>query len=152
VHEPVTFVNAPLIADERGITVEESKSSQSLDYVNLVEVRAEAKGQTVSVAGVLVGKRDNEKLVRVYGYDLDMAFADNMVFFRYEDRPGVVGIVGTLLGDAGVNIANMQVGRQTEGGEALMALAVDSPIPAPTLDRITEQARLRDARLVSFTE
>ena len=152
VHEPVTFVNAPLIAEERGITVEESKSSQSLDYVNLVEVRAEAKGETVSVAGVLVGKRDTERLVRVYGYDIDMAFADNMVFFRYEDRPGVVGIVGTLLGDAGVNIANMQVGRQTEGGEALMALAVDSPIPEPVLVRITEQARLRDARPVTFTE
>jgi D-3-phosphoglycerate dehydrogenase / 2-oxoglutarate reductase len=152
VHEPVTFVNAPLIAEERGIAVEESKSSQSLDYVNLLEVRAEAKGETVSVAGVLVGKRDTERLVRVYGYDIDMAFADNMVFFRYEDRPGVVGIVGTLLGDGGVNIANMQVGRQTEGGEALMALAVDTPIPEPTLARITEQARLRDARLVTFTE
>jgi D-3-phosphoglycerate dehydrogenase len=60
--------------------------------------------------------------------------------------------VGTLLGDGGVNIANMQVGRQTEGGEALMALAVDTPIPEPTLARITEQARLRDARLVTFTE
>ncbi len=152
VHEPVTFVNAPLIAEERGITVEESKSSQSLDYVNLVEVRAEAKGETVSVAGVLVGKRDTERLVRVYGYDIDMAFADNMVFFRYEDRPGVVGIVGTLLGDSGVNIANMQVGRLTEGGEALMALAVDTPIPEPILARITEQARLRDARPVTFTE
>ncbi|MGH2816922.1 MAG: phosphoglycerate dehydrogenase [Actinomycetota bacterium] len=152
VHEPVTFVNAPLIAEERGITVEESKSSQSLDYVNLVEVRAQAKGETVSVAGVLVGKRDTEKLVRVYGYDIDMAFADNMVFFRYEDRPGVVGIIGTLLGEGGVNIANMQVGRKTEGGEALMALAVDSPIPEATLSRITEQARLRDARLVTLTE
>jgi D-3-phosphoglycerate dehydrogenase / 2-oxoglutarate reductase len=152
VHEPVTFVNAPLIAEERGITVEESKSSQSLDYVNLVEVRAQAKGETVSVAGVLVGKRDTERLVRVYAYDIDMAFADNMVFFRYEDRPGVVGIVGTLLGDGAVNIANMQVGRKTEGGEALMALAVDTPIPEPTLARITEQARLRDARLVTFTE
>jgi D-3-phosphoglycerate dehydrogenase len=152
VHEPVTFVNAPLIAEERGITVEESKSSQSLDYVNLVEVRAQAKGETVSVAGVLVGKRDTERLVRVYTYDIDMAFADNMVFFRYEDRPGVVGIVGTLLGDGAVNIANMQVGRKTEGGEALMALAVDTPIPEPTLARITEQARLRDARLVTFTE
>jgi D-3-phosphoglycerate dehydrogenase / 2-oxoglutarate reductase len=152
VHEPVTFVNAPLMAKERGISVEESKSSQSLDYVNLVEVHAQAKGETVSVAGVLVGKRDTERLVRVYGYDIDMAFADNMVFFRYDDRPGVVGIVGTLLGDGGVNIANMQVGRQTVGGEALMALAVDSPIPEETLIRITQRARLRDARLVTFTK
>jgi D-3-phosphoglycerate dehydrogenase len=149
VHEPVTFVNAPLLAKERGITIEESKSSQSLDYVNLIEVRAACEGDTVSVAGVLVGKRDTERLVRVYGYDLDMAFAPVMAFFRYVDRPGVVGIVGTLLGEAAVNIANMQVGRQTVGGEALMGLAVDSPIPQDVLEGIVSKAGLRDARLIT---
>lgn len=147
-HEPVTFVNAPLLAKERGISVEESKSMQSLDYVNLVEVRAEAKGETVSVAGVLVGKRDNERLVRVYGYELDMAFHPVMAFFRYEDRPGIVGIVGSLLGDAGVNIANMQVARQSEGGEALMGLALDSPLSPDVLRSIVEGASLSDAKLI----
>jgi D-3-phosphoglycerate dehydrogenase len=151
-HEPVTFVNAPLLAKERGISVEESKTSQSLDYVNLIEVRAESKDETVSVAGVLVGKRDTERLVRIYGYDLDMAFEPIMTLFRYEDRPGIVGIVGTLLGEAGVNIANMQVARRTEGGEALMALAVDSAIPQDVLDRIVERALLRDARLVVLSD
>ena len=146
-HEPVTFVNAPLLAKERGISVEESKSSQALDYVNLVEVRAECQGETVSVAGVLVGK-DTERLVRIYGYDLDMAFAPIMAFFRYDDRPGIVGVVGSLLGEAGVNIANMQVARRDQGGEALMGLAVDSPIPDDVLEKITEQASLRDARLI----
>ena len=149
VHEPVTFVNAPHLAKERGITIEESKSSQSLDYVNLIEVRASSEDETVSVAGVLVGKRDTERLVRVYGYDLDMAFAPVMAFFRYVDRPGVVGIVGTLLGEASVNIANMQVGRQTVGGEALMGLAVDSPIPQDVLEGIVAKAGLRDARLIT---
>ena len=148
VHEPVTFVNAPLIAKDRGISIEEAKSSQSVDYVNLVEVRATAKQDTVSVAGVLVGKKDTERLVRVYGYDLDMAFAPIMAFFRYADRPGVVGVVGTLLGEAGVNIANMQVGRLTEGGEALMGLAVDSAIPEDVLASIVDRAKLGDARLV----
>ncbi|MGH2730324.1 MAG: NAD(P)-dependent oxidoreductase, partial [Actinomycetota bacterium] len=148
VHEPVTFVNAPLIAKERGISVQESKSSQSLDYVNLVEVRAESRDETVSVGGVLVGKRDNERLVRLYGYDIDMAFAPIMAFFRYADRPGIVGVVGSLLGEAGINIANMQVARQAEGGEALMGLAVDSPIPEDVLNTIVERAHLRDARLI----
>ncbi|HVF53153.1 MAG TPA: phosphoglycerate dehydrogenase [Actinomycetota bacterium] len=148
VHEPVTFVNAPLMARDRGISVEEAKSAQSLDYVNLVEVRVGCKGETVSVAGVLVGKRDTERLVRVYGYDLDMAFAPVMAFFRYEDRPGVVGTIGTLLGRAGINIANMQVGRQTEGGEALMGLALDSPVPDEVLAGIVADAELRDARLI----
>ena len=147
-HEPVTFVNAPLLAKERGISVEESKSSQSLDYVSLVEVRATCRGETTSVAGTLVGKRDEERLVRAYGYDVDMAFSPFMAFFRYQDRPGIVGIVGTLLGEAGVNIANMQVGRQDQGGEALMGLAVDSPIPEDVLAAITERAQLRAARLV----
>jgi D-3-phosphoglycerate dehydrogenase / 2-oxoglutarate reductase len=148
VHEPVTFVNAPLLAQERGISVEESKSSQSLDYVNLVEVRADCEGETVSVGGVLVGKRDNERLVRVYGYDIDMAFSPVMAFFKYEDRPGIIGIVGTLLGRAGVNIATMQVGRRAQGGEALMGLAVDSPIPEDILDEIVRRAELRNARLI----
>ena len=152
VHEPVTFVNAPLLAKERGITTEESKSPESLDYVNLIEVRVEAQDETVSVAGVLVGKRDTERLVRVYGYDLDMAFAPVMAFLRYEDRPGIVGIVGSLLGEAGVNIANMQVGRRSEGGEALMGLAVDSPIPQEILDRIKQEASLTDTRLIVLSE
>jgi D-3-phosphoglycerate dehydrogenase / 2-oxoglutarate reductase len=152
VHEPVTFVNAPLLAQERGISVEEAKSSQSLDYVNLIEVRAECEGETISVAGVLVGKRDNERLVRVYGFDIEMAFSPVMAFFRYEDRPGIVGIVGTLLGRAGVNIANMQVGRRAQGGEALMGLAVDSPIPEDILDEIARRAELRNARLIVLDE
>ena len=148
VHEPVTFVNAPLLAKERGISTEEWKSPQSHDYVNLMEVRAECRDETVSVAGVLVGKKDTERLVRVYGYDLDMAFAPIMAFFRYDDRPGIVGIVGSLLGEAGVNIANMQVARQSEGGEALMGLAVDSPIPDDVLADISARASLNDARLI----
>jgi D-3-phosphoglycerate dehydrogenase / 2-oxoglutarate reductase len=152
VHEPVTFVNAPLLAQERGISVEESKSSQSLDFVNLVEVRADCEGETVSVGGVLVGKRDNERLVRVYGYDIDMAFSPVMAFFKYEDRPGIIGIVGTLLGQAGVNIATMQVGRRAQGGEALMGLAVDSPIPEDILDEIVRRAELRNARLIVMDE
>jgi len=147
-HEPVTFVNAPLLARERGIGVEESKSSQSLDYVNLIEVRISGKDETVSVGGVLVGKRDTERLVRVYGYDLDMAFHPIMAFFRYVDRPGIVGSVGTLLGEAGINIANMQVARKAEGGEALMGLAVDSPVPDEVLNRIAEEAQLKDAKLI----
>lgn len=148
VYEPVTYVNAPLLAKERGITVEESKSAESLDYVNLVEVHATTKGETITVGGTLVGKRDNERLVRIYSYDLDMAFHPTMLFLRYDDRPGVVGTVGTTLGEAGVNIANMQVSRLSEGGEALMTLAVDSEIPDDVLKRISEQAKLRDAKLI----
>jgi D-3-phosphoglycerate dehydrogenase / 2-oxoglutarate reductase len=151
-HEPVTFVNAPLLARERGILVEEARASQSLDYVNLLDVRAHCSGDVVSVAGTLVGKRENERLVRVRGYELDMSFHSAMAFFRYVDRPGVVGIVGSLLGEAGVNIAGMQVARQTQGGEALMGMAVDSPIPQPVLDEIVERVQMRDARTIVLND
>jgi D-3-phosphoglycerate dehydrogenase len=146
VHEPVTFVNAPFLARDRGIGVEESRSPQSHDYVNLMEVRARCRDDVVTVAGTLVGKRDNERLVRVRGFELDMSFHRHMAFFRYEDRPGIVGIVGGRLGRAGVNIANMQVARLSQGGEALMGLAVDSPIPQEVLDEIVREAGVRDAR------
>lgn len=150
VHEPVTFVNAPLLAKERGIAVEEARSSESLDFVNLIEVHAECKDETVSVAGVLVGKRDNPKLVRVYGYELDMQFSPYFALLRYEDRPGIVGIVGSLMGEARINIANMQVARQSEGGEALMCLAVDSPVPEDVLSNIADRVQARDARVIEL--
>ncbi|MGH2825443.1 MAG: phosphoglycerate dehydrogenase [Actinomycetota bacterium] len=152
VHEPVTFVNAPLLAKERGISVEEARSSESLDYVNLIEVHAHSKDESVSVGGVLVGKRDHEKLVRVYGYELDMQFSPYFAFLRYEDRPGIVGIVGSTMGEAGVNIANMQVARQSEGGEALMCLAVDSPVPENVLHEIATKVNARDARLIELSD
>src|ERR687891_251000 len=135
-----------------GISVEESKSSQSLDYVNLIEASAQGEGDPVSVGGVLVGKRDNERLVRVFGYDLDMAFSPIMAFFKYVDRPGIIGIVGSLLGQKGINIANMQVARRAEGGEALMGLAVDSPIPDDILKDIVSNAELREARLIVLAD
>src|SRR5918992_5368502 len=150
VHEPVTFVNAPLMARDRGVSVEEARSSESHDYVNLVEVHAGCNNEVVSVAGVLAGKRNDERLVRAYGYELDTAFSEIMVMFRYVDRPGVVGIVGGLLGEAQVNIASMQVARLSEGGEALMTMSVDSPIPEGILDEIVERVKMRDARLIVF--
>jgi D-3-phosphoglycerate dehydrogenase len=136
VHEPVSFVNAPMIARERGLGVGERKSSLSHDFVNLMTLRAETEAGEISVAGTLVGKRDGERLVQVFDFDLDMAPARHMAFFLYEDRPGVIGTVGTLLGGAGINIASMEVGRKEAGGLALMGLTLDSPLPAPVLDEI----------------
>ncbi|MFM7719467.1 MAG: phosphoglycerate dehydrogenase [Actinomycetota bacterium] len=137
VHEPVSFVNAPVIAKERGIRVSETKSSVSSDYVNLVSVRADTDAGEVSVAGTLVG-RDAQRVLRVNGYDIEMAPADHMVFLAYEDRPGVIGTVGTILGESGVNIATMDVGRPSRGGTALMGLTLDQPVEPGTLERIVE--------------
>jgi D-3-phosphoglycerate dehydrogenase / 2-oxoglutarate reductase len=136
VHEPVSFVNASMIARERGLGVGERKSSVSRDFVNLMGLRAETEAGEISVAGTLVGKRDGERLVQVFDFDLDMAPARHMAFFLYEDRPGVIGTVGTLLGGAGINIASMEVGRQEAGGLALMGLTLDSALPAGVLEEI----------------
>jgi len=150
VHEPVSFVNAPVIARERELHVSERRSTLSRDYVNLLVLRARTDGGEVAVAGTVVGSREGERIVQVFDFDMDMAPARHMVFFLYEDRPGVVGTVGTLLGEAGVNIASMEVGRHGAGGDALMGLAVDSPIPPAVLSRIEQAVGTTRARALTL--
>ncbi len=152
VHEPVSFVNAPVIAAERGIALSETKSTVSRDYVNLISLRAETEAGEVAVAGTLVGRRDGDRLVQVFDFDMDMAPARHMAFFLYEDRPGVIGKVGSILGDAGINIASMEVGRKGAGGLALMGLTLDSPIPADVLARIGEAIGAEHARQITLPE
>jgi D-3-phosphoglycerate dehydrogenase len=136
-HEPVTFVNAPLLAAERGIEVTES---------------GEGSRGPVGVSGTTVGPRDHERLVAINGIPVDMAPARHMAFLFYEDRPGVIGRVGTLLGESGVNIGSMQVGRRKQGGEALMALTVDAGIPAGVLDRVEREIGAHDATFIQLTQ
>jgi D-3-phosphoglycerate dehydrogenase len=139
VEEPVTFVNAPLLAAERGVELGIVTSDDSPEFRNLVTVRGTlATGREVSVSGTLSGPRHVEKLTEVDGFDIDVVAAEHMVFLKYDDRPGVVGIVGRVLGDARVNIAAMQVSRREAGGEALMVLTVDSAIPAAALAEIAD--------------
>jgi D-3-phosphoglycerate dehydrogenase len=152
VHEPISFVNAPVIAAERGIALSETKSTVSRDYVNLVALRAETDEGEVAVAGTLVGKRDGERLVQVFDFDVDMAPARHMTFLLYEDRPGVIGKVGTMLGDARVNIAGAQVARKTAGGLALMAVTTDTHIPAEVLDRIASEIGADRVRQITLPE
>ncbi len=139
VHEPVSFVNAPIIARERGIAVSEMRSTVSRDYVNLIALRAETEDGDVSVAGTLVGKRDAERVTQVFDFEIEMAPARHMLFFTYEDRPGVIGRVGTILGEHEINIGTMEVGRKSAGGQALMGLTVDSSIPQEVIDRISRE-------------
>jgi D-3-phosphoglycerate dehydrogenase len=146
--DPVTFVNAPLLAADRGVSVTEVRSAASRDYVNLVVVRSD-EGE-ISVAGTTVGPRDVERIVAVNGVEVDMAPSEHMAFLWYEDRPGIIGTVGSMLGSAGVNIAGMQVGRREQGGEALMTLTVDSAVPAETMTAIAAEIGAHDATVVNF--
>jgi D-3-phosphoglycerate dehydrogenase / 2-oxoglutarate reductase len=137
VEEAVTYVNAPLLASQRGVEVSLSTDAVSPDWRNLVTVRGTLPGgQVVSVSGTLTGPRQIEKLVEVNGFDMEIAAAEHMVFLTYTDRPGIVGVVGQILGGEGINIAGMQVCRDARGGHALIVLTVDSAIPPGVLDDI----------------
>ncbi|MEX1047275.1 MAG: phosphoglycerate dehydrogenase [Actinomycetota bacterium] len=152
VHEPLSFVNAPVIAHERGIAIHESKSTVSRDYVNLISLRATSEDGEVSVAGTLVGKRGGDRIVRVLDFDVDMAPERNMGFFLYEDRPGVIGKIGSILGNSGINIASMEVGRKSQGGLAVMGLTVDEPIPDDVFDQMVKEIGAQHAHFVALPE
>ncbi|MER6217725.1 phosphoglycerate dehydrogenase [Streptomyces sp. NPDC048387] len=151
VDETVSYVNAPLFAQERGVEVRLTTSSESPDHRNVVTVRGTlADGQEVSVSGTLAGPKHLQKIVGVGEYDVDLALADHMIVLRYTDRPGVVGKVGQLLGEAGLNIAGMQVARAEEGGEALVVLTVDAKVPADVLAAISAEIGAASARTVNL--
>ena len=112
-------------------------AAESPDHRNLITLRGTlADGSQMSVSGTLVGLSQRERLVEVNDFVVDLEPTEHLAFFRYEDRPGMVGIVGRILGEAGVNIAGMQVSRNEKGGEALVALSVDSAVPADVLEDI----------------
>jgi D-3-phosphoglycerate dehydrogenase len=137
VEESVTYVNAPLLARDRGVEVTLLTSEDSPDWRNLVSVRGTmADGSIVSVSGTLTGPKQIERIVQVNGYDMEIVPTEHMAFFSYSDRPGIVGVVGKLLGEHEINIASMQVGRDSKGGKALIALTVDTGISADLLETI----------------
>jgi D-3-phosphoglycerate dehydrogenase len=138
VEQQVNYVNAPLIAAERGIEVAEEKESASRDYTNLVRVVLSAGGDDVEVSGTTIGPEHRLFLAGALGFAIDVELAERMVVLRYDDVPGVIGRVGTMFGAAGVNIANMAVSRTREGGKALMALTIDSAAPAGLLEELRE--------------
>ncbi|MBB3043666.1 phosphoglycerate dehydrogenase [Nocardioides soli] len=151
VEEQVSYVNAPLLAAERGLAVRLVIDPESPDHRNLITIRGTlADGSSVSVSGTLVGIGQRERLVEVNGFDLDIEPTQHLAFLTYADRPGMVGTVGGILGEAGVNIAGMQVSRQTPGGQALVALSVDTEIPAETLDDIEHAMSAVSARAVNL--
>jgi D-3-phosphoglycerate dehydrogenase len=153
VEDPVSYVNAPLLASERGVGVRLTTDAESPDYRNLITLRGTlADGTQVSLSGTLTGPRHLEKLVEVDGFDIEVTLSEHMAVFRYEDRPGIVGTVGRILGEATVNIAGMQVSRDRKGGHALVVMTVDGAIPGPVLDEIVAEIGAEAARQVDLTE
>ena len=132
--EPVSYVNAPQLAAERGVEVRESKTATTHDYVNLVSLR----GGDHAIAGTLAGMRGEPRIVMVDDHKLDVPPARHMLVVRNDDRPGVIGAVGSVLGtENGVNIEDMHIGR-IEGGTAMMALSTTGPVPPEAIEALRD--------------
>ncbi len=132
--QPVNYVNAPIVAADRGVEVVEETRRSSRDYKNLVAVSVDGR----RVAGTTIGTEDRQWLVSALGFQVEIELAPRMALLCYDDMPGVIGRVGTLFGTAGVNIANMTVSRSRAAGKALMALSIDSPVPDELIARLRE--------------
>jgi D-3-phosphoglycerate dehydrogenase len=140
--EEVNAVNAPAVAEERGIRVVESKQTTARDYTDLVRVQVTTGGGSVRVAGTLIGRRNRPHLIEAWGQRFDVQLEEHITLFRYRDVPGMLGRVGTEFGVHGVNIVSAAVGRQPDenatgdGRLAAMAITTSSPVPPDVVQRI----------------
>ncbi len=149
VDRQVNWVNAPLVAAELGVDVSEERRRSSRDFTNLIRVAVAANGDELRVAGTTIGREHRRWLVSAMGFELEIELAPLMVFFRYDDVPGVIGRVGTTFGQADVNIANMAVSRTRRGGKALMTLSIDTPAPPELQERLRAEG-FDDARFITL--
>jgi D-3-phosphoglycerate dehydrogenase len=130
--EPVSYVNAPRIAAERGVEVRDTSTATAHDYVNLISI----VGGEHSIGGTLVGLRGDPRIVVLDGHTIDLPPAGHMLVVRNDDRPGMIAFVSRVLSDAGVNIDDMHLGRSDRGEAALQVIATDQSVPAPVQDMI----------------
>jgi D-3-phosphoglycerate dehydrogenase / 2-oxoglutarate reductase len=161
VAENVNFVNAPAIAEERGIRVSELTESDARDYANLISVAAVADGRRIEVAGTTFGPRHRPHLVSAYGQSFNIELMKHLAVFRYSDVPGMIGKIGTVLGEHGINVASTAVGREPDhepdspagggsGRHAVMVVTVDSPIPDEVIREVVSFEGFQDGRAVTL--
>jgi D-3-phosphoglycerate dehydrogenase len=149
--EDVTYVNAPGLAADRGVTSSVITTPDSPGYRSMISLRAALNnGKSITVDGTLMGIRMVEKIIAIDGFDLDLPPTENLLFLRYADKPGVVGAVGNALGNAKINIAGMQVARVSAGGNALMALTVDSAVSDAVAETVKKETGAEIVRSVTL--
>ncbi len=130
--EPVSYVNAPRIASDRGVEVRDTSTATAHDYVNLISITGGDHG----IGGTLVGLRGEPRIVMLDGHTIDLPPAGHMLVVRNDDRPGMIAFVSGVLSDAGVNIDDMHLGRSERGEAALQVIATDRSVPAEVQDVI----------------
>jgi len=148
--EQVNLVNAPSMAEERGIEIIEVKESASEDFTELVKVCIGEGDDRVEVAGTGVGPKHVPHLVEVWGQGFYIPFAEHLAIFRYADQPGMIGRVGSAFGEHGVNIVSAAVGATEGEREAVMALTTDAPVPPEVIDEIAAQEGFFAGRAVDL--
>jgi D-3-phosphoglycerate dehydrogenase len=151
--EEVTYVNAPGLAAERGMVSAVTNTAECHEYRSMITLRATTgTGKAMSVDGTLMGIKQTQKIVGIDSFRLDLPPTDNILFIRYVDRPGIIGIVGQTLGEAKVNIAAMQVARSEAGGTALMALTVDSHVSEDIVAKVKKDTEADFVRSVFLVD
>jgi len=160
--EEVNAVNAPAMAEERGIDVSETKRSAARDFTDLIRVTVTGGEDSVRVVGTTMGTRDRPHLLEAWGQRFNVQLEPHLALFRYSDVPGMIGRVGTIFGEHGINIVSAAVGRQSDGerggGEAeagdgslaAMVVTTDAAVPAAVIDAISAIDGLRDGRAVNL--
>jgi D-3-phosphoglycerate dehydrogenase len=145
----VNYVNAPLVAHERGIKIVESKSSQAGDFASSITVKVKTKKQELEVEGAIFGS-NNPRIVKVNSFYLEAVPEGYILILHNRDVPGVVGAVGTLLGKEGINIAGMELGRGERGGKAISFIHVDDMVSKETLQALRNLPQIISAELVKL--
>ena len=144
----VNIVNAPSLAEARGIRVVESHSPSTTDHTCLLSVRAHLPGSDRTICGTVYD--NGPHIVHIDGYHVDIVPFGHMIVTQHNDQPGIIGNVGMLLGSNHINIAGMHVGRETSGGRAIMVVMVDEAIPAELLHLIRSFPGMEEAQLVTL--
>lgn len=153
VSETVSYVNAPLLAEQRGVEVRLLVDDDSPEYRNVITLRgALSDGSQLSVSGTLTGTKQVEKLVGINGHAIELPIEKHHVVMLYTDRPGIVAVYGQKFGEAGINIAGMQIAREAAGGQALSVLTVDSPVDDALLEEVSSAIHADLFRQIEITE
>ncbi len=145
----INMVNAPLVARERGIEVREIRSATAADYQTVMRVDVQSGDRVQGVAGTLIGG-GGLRIVEIEGIKIEAELGPHMIYFTNEDRPGLIGSVATILGEAGINIATFSLGRRAPGGDAVGLIGIDSPVPDEVAARLRARAAVITLQRLSF--
>jgi len=145
--EPVNYVNAPIVARERGITIKEIKSAEAGEFTSLVVLKIKAKSKTATISGTLYNRKD-ARIVEIDGLSLEVVPEGSMLMMINDDQPGVIGNIGRLLGDNQINISRMQLGREHSGGKAISVVGIDSPVTPELMGQLRNLPHVLSAKLI----